>query len=102
MTRLRTIQRARGFSLNEILIALMILGIIGAAATKMLAAQSRFFDHETNLRTARSIARNSTNVLVSDLRMVQDSGGVDSVTADGKLIRILVPYRFGLVCNAVG
>jgi hypothetical protein len=31
--------------------------------------------------------------------MVQDSGGVDSVTADGKLMRIMVPYRFGLVCG---
>jgi len=40
--------------------------------------------------------------MLSDLRMVQDSGGVDSVTADGKLIRILVPYQFGLVCGTQG
>jgi prepilin-type N-terminal cleavage/methylation domain-containing protein len=91
--------RSRGFTLNEVLIAMLIVGIIGAAATKLLASQSRFFDHETNLRAARTISRSSTNVLLADLRMVQDSGGVDSVVADGKLIRILVPYRFGLVCG---
>ncbi len=84
------------------LIAILVLGIIGVAATKMLMAQTRFYDRETNQRTARSIARSGTTVLLSDLRMVQDSGGVDSVTADGKLIRILVPYRFGLVCATSG
>ncbi len=92
----------RGFTLNEVLIAMLIVGIIGAAATKLLASQSRFFDHETNLRAARSIARSSTTVLLSDLRMVQDSGGVDSAAADGKLIRVLVPYRVGLVCGTTG
>jgi prepilin-type N-terminal cleavage/methylation domain-containing protein len=91
--------RSRGFTLNEVLIAMLIVGIIGAAATKLLATQSRFFDHETNLRSARTISRSSTNVLLADLRMVQDSGGVDSVVADGTLMRILVPYRMGLVCG---
>jgi prepilin-type N-terminal cleavage/methylation domain-containing protein len=95
-------RRARGFTLNEVLIAMLIVGIIGAAATRLLASQTRFFDHETNLRSARTIARSSMNVLLADLRMVQDSGGVDSVVADGKLIRILVPYRFGLVCGTAG
>ena len=34
--------------------------------------------------------------------MVQDSTGVDSVAADGKLIRLIVPYRFGLNCGVLG
>lgn len=90
---------SRGFTLNEVLIALVLVGIIGAAFTKLLASQSRYFDKMTNLRTARSIARSSQNVLFYDLRMVQDSGGVDSASADGKTIRVIVPYRFGLVCG---
>ncbi len=64
--------------------------------------QNRYYDHDANLRAARSIARSATNVLLADLRMVQDSGGIDSAAADGKLIRVLVPYRFGLVCGASG
>jgi prepilin-type N-terminal cleavage/methylation domain-containing protein len=94
--------RRQGFTLAEIVVSLVIAGIIGASFTKLLVSQNRYFDHETNLRSARSIARSATNLMIADLRMVQDSGGVDSVTADGKLIRILVPYRFGLVCGTNG
>ena len=91
--------RRRGFTIAEVLISLVIAGVIGMAATKLLMSQNRYYDHETNLRTARSIARSARNVLLADLRMVQDLGGVDSVASDGKLIRILVPYRVGLVCG---
>ena len=92
----------RGFTLIEVTIAMVIVAIIGAAFTKLLASQSRYFDQQTNIRKARSVARNSTNVLLSDLRMVQDSGGIDSAASDGKAIRIKVPYRFGLVCATNG
>ncbi|MDB4875244.1 MAG: hypothetical protein JWM41_1690 [Gemmatimonadetes bacterium] len=92
----------RGFTLIEVLFAMVIVGIIGIAATRLLSSQTRFFDHETNLRTARTISRSSTNVLLADLRMVQDSGGVDSVLADGSLVRAFVPYRVGLVCATAG
>ena len=98
----RSQRRVRGFTLAEVLIAMIILGILGASLTRLLATQSRYYDHENNLRKARMVARSSTNILLADLRMVQDSGGVDSVSSDGKLIRILVPYRFGLVCGVNG
>ena len=96
------IRNRRGFSLAEILVALVILGIVGAAMTRVLVNQNRYFDKQTNMRVARSIARNSMNILLADLRMVQDSGGVDSVSSDFKAMRVLVPYRFGLVCYASG
>jgi prepilin-type N-terminal cleavage/methylation domain-containing protein len=92
----------RGFTLNEMLISLVLLSIIGATFTRILRYQTRYFAHETTLRTARTVARTATNLLLSDLRVVQDSGGVDSVASDGKLIRVLVPYRFGLVCATNG
>lgn len=97
-----TMRNRRAFTLHEMVISMAIVGIIGAAFTKTLVSQTRFHDREAALRSARSIARGASNVLLADMRMVQDSGGVDSVTADGKLIRILVPYRVGLVCTAVG
>jgi prepilin-type N-terminal cleavage/methylation domain-containing protein len=89
----------RGFTLIEIMVAMVIVAIIGAAFTKLLASQSRYFDQQTNIRKARSVARNSMNVLLSDLRMVQDRGGIESAAADGKTIVVKVPYRFGLVCG---
>jgi hypothetical protein len=84
------------------MIAMVIVAIIGAAFTKLLASQSRFFDQQTNIRKARSVARNSMNVLLSDLRMVQDRGGIESASSDGKTIVVKVPYRFGLVCGTTG
>lgn len=98
----QTSARRSGFTLAEVVISLVIAGVIGGAFTKLLMQQNRYFDGETNRRNARSIARSSSNVLIADLRMVQDSGGVDSVASDGKLIRVLVPYRFGLVCGTQG
>jgi len=89
-----------GFTLIELLIAMVIASIIGVSFTKLLMNQSRFFDHETNIRQARSIARNASNILLSDLRMVQDKGGVTAAAANGKSITVIVPYRFGLVCNS--
>ena len=94
--------RRSGFTLAEVIISLVIVTIIGASFTRILTYQTRYLAHETSLRTARSVARTANNILLTDLRAVQDSGGVDSVTADGKLIRILVPYRFGLVCATTG
>jgi len=91
-------RRRRGFTLNEMLISMMVLAIVGAAFTRILRYQTTYFSHETTLRTARTVARTATNLMLSDLRAVQDSGSVDSVAADGKLVRIFVPYRYGLVC----
>ena len=93
---------SRGFTLVELLISMLIVGVIGGALTKLLMSQNRYYDHETNRRNARSIARSATNILMADLRMVQDNSGVDSVGPEGKLIRILVPYRFGVVCGTSG
>jgi prepilin-type N-terminal cleavage/methylation domain-containing protein len=94
--------RRRGFTLAEVVVALVIAGIVGIAMTRVLTSQNRFFDQQTNQRAARDLATNAMNVMLNDLRMVQDSGGVDNVASDGKTIRIMVPYRFGMVCGTTG
>jgi len=102
VTGTRTGRRRSGFTLTEVVVAMIIMGIIGAAASRLLASQSRYFDKQTNVRDARRVARSAMNLMLSDLRMVQDSIGVDSVSTDGKTIRILVPYQFGLLCKVSG
>jgi len=76
-----------------------LLGVIALSLTKMLRSQSRFYDDQTHRAQARGIARNAMNVLLSEMRMVQDHGGVDSVSSDGKTLRLIVPYEFGLYCG---
>jgi prepilin-type N-terminal cleavage/methylation domain-containing protein len=98
----RRLKLRAGFSLAELIVAVTILSIVGAGMMRVLVNQNRFYDQQTNLRSARSIARNSMNILLSDLRMVQDSGGVDSATSDFKTMRVIVPYRFGLACGVSG
>lgn len=92
----------RGMTLAEVMIALVLIGIVGAMFTKMLVAQGRFFNTQYGQRSARSVARAPMNFLLSELRMVQDQGGVADARADGKRVRLKVPYRFGVVCGTAG
>ena len=102
LTTMRTHRSRSGFSLAEVLVALVIMGVIGAAFTRLIVAQSRFFTHEYGLRNARQVSRSSMNLLISDLRMVQDSGGVDSVSSDHRTVRVIIPFAYGLVCKTTG
>jgi prepilin-type N-terminal cleavage/methylation domain-containing protein len=89
----------RGMTLAEVMIALVLIGIVGAMFTKMLVAQGRFFNAQYGQRSAPTVARAPMNFLLSELRMVQDIGGVDAAQEDGKRVRLKVPYRFGIVCG---
>jgi prepilin-type N-terminal cleavage/methylation domain-containing protein len=90
----------RGFSLVEIITALTILGIIGVALTKLVLGQTRSFQHENAGRRARSTARSAMNIMITDLRMTQDIGGVDSVDAvNHRWVDVKVPIAFGIVCE---
>jgi prepilin-type N-terminal cleavage/methylation domain-containing protein len=92
-------RRRSGFSLAELLVAVVLLGIVGGAVTRMLVDQMRFFDGVQVSRGARSVARSSMNVLMSELRMVQDSGGVTAVATNNKSVTLNVPYRMGVLCG---
>jgi hypothetical protein len=82
-----------------LLVAIVLLGIVGGALTRLVVDQMRFFDNIQVVRGARSTARNSMNVMLSELRMVQDSGGITNIAVDNKSITVLVPYRFGVYCG---
>jgi prepilin-type N-terminal cleavage/methylation domain-containing protein len=93
-------RRRSGFSLVEILTALTILAIIGVAMTKMILTQTRSFQFENSGRRARTVARSAMNIMITDLRMVQDNGGIDSIDAtNNRWIEVRTPYVFGVVCE---
>jgi type II secretory pathway pseudopilin PulG len=86
----------RGFMLTELLVGMVIMGIVGVALTKLFVSQSRFYDRETQMRRARFVTRTAINAALSDLRMVEATGGLVSATA--KQVTVRVPYALGIVC----
>ncbi len=93
----------RGFTLVEIITALTIIAIIGLAMTKLILGQTRSFQYENGARRARAAARSAMNILITDLRMTQDNGGVTAVDAtNGRRIDVRVPTVFGFVCQVSG
>lgn len=95
MTQTRK-RRRPGYTMVELLIAIMILGIIATAMTRLMVTQANFTSSQASLRGARSVSRDAYNILMTDLRMVQDSGGLTYATTDS--IRVRVPMAWGLVC----
>ncbi len=87
----------RGFTLIEIITSLAILGIIGLAFVRLVISQARFTEGQMALRNARSVSRNAMNIMLTDIRMVQDSGGLVAAARDSVTMR--VPVAFGLLCN---
>ena len=89
-----------GFTLIEIVITLTILGIVGAGLVKLILVQARFSESQMALRNARTVSRNAMNIMLTDLRMVQDKGGLLAASPDSVTVRI--PVAFGLLCSTVG
>ena len=86
----------RGFTLTELIVTMVIAVIIGAAFTRLMIHQSRFFDSQNTHRQARNVSRGALNVMMSELRMVAVPGGVLAAASDSIVVR--VPYAFGVLC----
>jgi prepilin-type N-terminal cleavage/methylation domain-containing protein len=99
--RIRRPRLRHAFTLIEILTSLAILGIIGLGFVRLILSQSRFTEGQMAMRNARTVSRNAMNIMLTDLRMVQDKGGLQFAARDSVTVR--VPVAFGLLCaNAAG
>src|SRR6476659_11411947 len=87
----------RGFTLIELLVGVVLFAIVGAALTKLLTVQGRFFDKQGMANAARNVSRSSLNRVVSDFRMIEATGGVIAATPTSLTIRI--PFAIGVVCK---
>lgn len=98
---MRPLPRSRaGFSLVEIITALTILAIIGGAMTKMLLSQTRNYQYDNGGRRSRTAARSAMNIMMTDLRMTQDNGGVSYLDATNhRRVDVKVPVAIGVVCE---
>jgi prepilin-type N-terminal cleavage/methylation domain-containing protein len=91
------LKRRRGLSLIEVLIAIVLLGIVGAGITRLLQSQMRFFSRSTNARDARAVTRNALNIVTGEMRMIEPRGLV-AASADSIMVR--VPYATGVHCTS--
>jgi hypothetical protein len=92
-------QIRRGVTLVELLLSLIVTAIVGAALVRMVLSQARFMDQQEAWRGARAVARGGVNRLVSDLRMVEATGGLAAAVAGGQDFTVRVPYAFGVLCT---
>jgi prepilin-type N-terminal cleavage/methylation domain-containing protein len=88
----------QGFTLVELLISLVVTAIVGASLVKMMLSQARFMDQQEAWRNARSVSRGGINRLLSDLRIVEATGGLEAAAAGGQDFTVRVPYAFGIMC----
>lgn len=105
MIRLFSYRNARrGFTLAEIIVSVVILGVLGTALTRLMLAQSRLYALQRGKRDARAVGRTSMNLLFSDLRMVHDGADAPGTVmlASPNSLSVKVPYAVGLVCGNAG
>lgn len=88
----------RGFSLAELMVALVIAGVIGVALTRLMVNQARFVSGQETRMMARAGARAGFNVIVQELRSVTYGG---LVAANPDSITVRVPVAFGVACRQV-
>src|SRR3954452_24599863 len=89
----------RGVTRVELLLSLIVTAIVGAALIRMVLSQARFMDQQEAWRSARAVARGGVNRMVSDLRVVEATGGLTAAVAGGQDFTVRVPYAFGVLCN---
>src|SRR5258706_15767191 len=90
----------RGFTLIELMVALVLFGIVGALFTRLMTVQGRFFDRQGMGNAARNVSRASLNRVVSDFRMIEATGG--GVAATFNSLTIPVPLPISVVCKKKG
>lgn len=93
---------SRGFTVAELLIMIVVLGVVGAGLVQMLLSQSRFMDRQEASRSSRAVTRGSLNRLFAELRSVEVVSGVEAAAAGGKDFTLLVPYAWGIMCATAG
>ena len=88
-----------GFTLIEVLIALVIATIIGGALISLLAGQSLFYAKSDQLITAERNIRAAADMVSADLRMAAPG---DLVAAAPDSVSLRYDVLRGIVCDSTG
>ena len=89
-----------GMTLIEMLVGLMVGTLMLSALVGLFLSQSQLSGNQASHRLARDVVRVASQILTSDLRRLETSGGVEQASADSVTLR--VPYSMGIVCASTG
>lgn len=90
----------RGFTLIELLVGVVLFAIVGAALTRLLTVQGRFYDRQGMANAARNVSRASLNRVISDFRMIEATGAI--IAATPTTLDLRIPYAIGVECADAG
>lgn len=88
-----------GFSLTELMIALVLVGIVGTSVTTILIKQQRFYRAANDLLATRSQIRQAVSLLPADLRSVSSVNG-DIRAMSASMIDFDATIGGGVICQA--
>jgi prepilin-type N-terminal cleavage/methylation domain-containing protein len=88
-------RREQGFTLVEMLLALVLAGFVGTLVFQMLSAQGRFAQMQSSREEVQQNARAALDLVTGELRAVP-RGAV--VAAEADRIVAEVPFAWGLLC----
>lgn len=86
-----------GFTLGEVLVALVLLSIVGAALIGTLAKQQRFYNHAAEVIEQRSQLRQASSILPSDFRGASTVGR-DLKSIGATKVQLLANFGSAVIC----
>lgn len=92
-------RRQGGFTLVEVMVALVITGILATVLFQLVQGQGKFVQMESSREEVQQNSRGALELLSSELRTIP-AGAIDTAAADR--IRFRVPRAWGLVCASTG
>jgi prepilin-type N-terminal cleavage/methylation domain-containing protein len=85
-----------GFTLVEMVIAMVLAGVVGTLVFQLLNSQGRFAEIQGAREEVQQNARAALDVLSSELRAAPQGG---LRMAEATAVRIRVPYAWGVLCG---
>lgn len=92
------VRDSRGFTLVELLVALMISGLLVTVIYQLLSGNSRFVQLQSAREEVQQNARAALDIIAGDLRAIPP-GGVLTMGEDS--VRAYVPRAWGVLCDTI-
>ncbi len=97
MLTMHSPSRRAGFTLIELVIAMVLMSLVGGAIVKLLLRQSRFYNSTTDMIQTRQQLRQAAAMLPSDLRGISSVGG-DIFSMSDSALEFRSTFGSSVVC----